>query len=182
MINPTSKSCNAYEPILQVLQIIKEWCTVKDGWQAKLVERNLSCVMISSYWWWRRRSWRSWLSDMMLIMQSIPVWCCQCPVREKIISGVWCSPIEKESRTNKCSPDDQMMHQSKRSFQLVWCTGASCSGGERVIAMSELMSGEASAVLQWRYQVHGTLKFPRLRRYPVFIINGDDTLSKSIMV
>ena len=106
VINPTSKSCNAYEPILQVLQIIKEWCTVKDGWQAKLVERNLSCVMISSYWWWRRRSWRSWLSDMMLIMQSIPVWCCQCPVREKIISGVWCSPIEEESRTNKCSPDD----------------------------------------------------------------------------
>ena len=55
-------------------------------------------------------------------------------------------------------------------------------GGVWVIVMSKLMSDEAYAVLQWRYQVHGTLKFPRLRRYPVFIINGDDTLSKSIMV
>ena len=51
-----------------------------------------------------------------------------------------------------------------------------------MIVMSELMSVGAYAVLQWRYQVHGTIKFPRLRRSPVFIRNGDDLLSKSIMV
>ena len=48
--------------------------------------------------------------------------------------------------------------------------------------MSELMSGEASAVLEWRYQMHGSIKFPRLRRSSVFKRNGDDPLSKSVMV
>ena len=55
-------------------------------------------------------------------------------------------------------------------------------GGVRVIVMSELMSDETYVVLQWRYQVHNTIKFPRLRQYPVFIRHGDDTLSKSIMI
>nr|CAN82035.1 hypothetical protein VITISV_023393 [Vitis vinifera] len=100
---------------------------------------------------------------------------------EKQVYGV--RPSRKSPEPiNAPHPDDQMMHQSKGSFQLVWCTGASCSGGERVIVMSELMSGEASAVLQWRYQVHGTIKFPRLKRSPVFRRNVDDPLSKSIMV
>ena len=55
-------------------------------------------------------------------------------------------------------------------------------GGVRVIVMNELMSDETYVVFQWRYQVHNTKKFPRLRQYLVFIRHGDDTLSKSIMV
>ena len=49
MTNLTSRWCTAYESILQVLQIIKEWCTVKDGWKIKLVERSLSCVVMGRY-------------------------------------------------------------------------------------------------------------------------------------